>query len=108
MHKMLSLLIVVALITGCAATLSAQTATGTIAGSVTDQSGAVVPTASVIITNKATGSARSLTANSEGLFSAPALPAGDYEVRVEMQGFRTEVMSAQVLAGNSTTVNMAL
>src|SRR5579871_1283678 len=88
--------------------LSAQTATGTISGTVTDESGAVIPSATVTITNKATGNARALTANTEGLYSAPALPAGDYEVRAEMQGFRTEVRPAQVLAGSSTTVNMAL
>ncbi|HEX6894453.1 MAG TPA: carboxypeptidase-like regulatory domain-containing protein, partial [Bryobacteraceae bacterium] len=86
----------------------AQTATGTISGTVTDASGAVVPAAAVTVSNKATGIARNLTTNTEGLFSAPALPAGDYEVRVEVQGFRTEVRSAQVLAGSSTTVNMAL
>lgn len=89
-------------------TLSAQTATGIITGTVTDATGAVVPSASVTVTNKATGIARTLSANAEGLFSAPALTAGDYEVRVEMQGFRTEVRAAQVLAGSTTTVNMAL
>ena len=88
--------------------LPAQTATGTISGTVTDESGAVIPSATVTITNKATGSARTLTANSEGLYSAPALPAGDYDVRVEMQGFRTEVRPTQVLAGSSTTVNLKL
>ena len=90
------------------ATLQAQTATGTILGTVTDESGAVVPNAAVTVTNKATGQARALTANAAGLFSAPALQAGDYEVRVEVQGFRTELRPAQVLAGSSTTVNLAL
>ena len=88
--------------------LDAQTATGTISGTVSDESGAVVPNVTVTVTNKATGNARTLTANAEGLYSAPALPAGDYEVRAELQGFRTEVRSAQVLAGSSTTVNMVL
>jgi Carboxypeptidase regulatory-like domain len=92
----------------CADFLRAQTATGTILGTITDTSGAVIPNASVTITNKSTAAARRLAANSEGLFSAPALLAGDYEVRTEVQGFRTEVQQVQVLAGNSTTVNMAL
>lgn len=108
MQKVLSLLIAVTVILVSAATVDAQTATGTITGTVTDATGAVVPDSTVNIVNKDNGSARTLTANSEGLFTAPALPAGDYEVRVEMQGFRTEVRSAQVLAGSSTTVNMAL
>src|SRR5580704_4608572 len=86
----------------------AQAPTGTILGTVTDASGAVVPNASVTVTNKATANTRTLTANTDGLYSAPALPPGDYEVKVEMQGFRTTVRSAQVLAGSPTTVDMAL
>ena len=108
MQKALSLLIAAVVILGSSAILRAQTATGTITGAVNDATGAVVPSASVTITNKDTGNARTVVANSEGLFSAPALPAGNYEVRVEVQGFRTEVRAAQLLAGSSTTVNMAL
>ncbi|HYL38395.1 MAG TPA: carboxypeptidase regulatory-like domain-containing protein [Bryobacteraceae bacterium] len=95
---------------GLAASLStyAQAPTGTISGTVTDQSGAVIPNASVVVTNKATGAARTLTANTEGLFSAPALPAGQYQVRASVEGFRTLERDAEVLAGGSTTVNMAL
>src|SRR5579871_1497032 len=107
MSKNIVVIIAIAIISSGAA-VHAQTATGTISGTVTDASGAVIPSATVTVTNKATGIARTLTANSEGLYSAPALPAGEYEVRVEMQGFRTEVRPAQVLAGSNTTVNMAL
>src|SRR2546423_1446960 len=88
--------------------LRGQTATGSISGAVTDESGAVIPNVGISITNKATSANRTLTTNAEGLYSAPALPAGDYEVRAEIQGFRTEIRSAQVLAGNGTTVNLAL
>ena len=88
--------------------LAAQTATGTILGTVSDETGAVIPNAAVTITNKETSAARTTTANAEGLYSAPSLLAGDYEVRVEVQGFRTVVRDAQVLAGTSTTVNVSL
>lgn len=109
MRKALSTLIIVILVAfGSSSRLDSRTATGTIVGTVSDASGEVVPSASVTVTNKATGTTRSLTTNTEGLFSAPALVAGDYEVRVEVQGFRTEVRSAQVLAGTSTMVNMSL
>ena len=57
----------------------AQAPTGTISGTIRDESGAVIPSAAVNITNKATGAVRNLTANAEGLYSAPALPPGDYE-----------------------------
>jgi hypothetical protein len=86
----------------------AQAPTGTISGTVNDESGAVIPNAVVIVTNKATGAVRNLTANAEGLYSAPALPPGDYEVRAQMQGFRTLVRPANVVAGSSTTVDMAM
>jgi hypothetical protein len=85
-----------------------QAATGIITGTVTDESGAVVPNAKISITNKATGATRSLAANAEGLYSAPALQAGDYEIRVEVEGFRTLVRDATVQAGTTTTVPIAL
>src|SRR5438874_672564 len=67
----------------------AQAPTGVITGVFTDESGAVMPNATVTITDKATGFNRAATSNAEGLFSAPALPAADYEVRAEAPGFRT-------------------
>src|SRR5579863_7209180 len=108
MSKTVSLLTIVVVLLCCALSLQAQTATGTISGTVADESGAVVPGATVTITQKSTGNARTLTTNSEGLYSAPSLLAGDYEVRAEMQGFRTLVRDAQVLAGSDTTVNFAM
>ena len=90
------------------AALDAQTGTGAVSGTVTDESGAVIPNASVTITNKATGTSRQLTTNAEGLFSAPALLAGEYEVKAELLGFRTQVRDAQVLAGADTTANFKL
>lgn len=85
-----------------------QVPTGSISGTVTDSSGALVANATVTITNKATGIARPVQANTEGLYSAPSLPPGDYEVKAEMAGFKTTVRSANVIAGTNTTVDMAL
>ena len=56
--------------------LFAQVPTGTIAGTVTDQSGAVLPSATVTVTNKDTGASRVVQTGSDGAFSIPALPAG--------------------------------
>ena len=72
----------------------AQEPTGIISGTITDASGAVVPDATITITNKATGATRNAVANAEGLYSAPALLPGQYEVRVERPGFRTVVVVA--------------
>jgi len=88
--------------------LFAQTPDGAISGTVADTSGAAIPNANITITNKATGISRTLTTNAQGLYSAPALPPGDYEVRIEMQGFRTTVRPANVVAGSTTTVDMQM
>ena len=107
MSKLTSVVMLLVLGLAGVLTLFAQSPTGTISGTVTDASGAVVPTATVTVTNKATGIARVLAANANGLYSAPSLQPGDYEVKAEMQGFRTTVREAQVLAGSPTTVDMA-
>ena len=108
MSKSIGLFAALALATGSLWNLEGQTATGSILGAITDSTGAVVPGAAVTVTNKATGLVRAVTTNAQGLYSVPALQAGDYEVRVEMQGFRTTVRDAQVLAGSDTTVNAAI
>jgi hypothetical protein len=86
----------------------AQEPTGIISGTITDASGAVVPDVTITLTNKATGVARTAVANSEGLYSAPALLPGLYEIRVERAGFRTVVSEVEVLAGGTVTRNLTL
>src|SRR5471030_532308 len=86
--------------------LFAQAPTGTITGTVTDESGAIVPNSKITITNKATDFTRSAVANGEGLYSAPALLPGEYEVRCEQTGFRVTVSRTTVQAGGSTTVDL--
>src|SRR5580692_1230840 len=86
----------------------AQEPTGIISGTITDASGAVVPDATITITNKGTGAARTAVTNAEGLYSAPALLPGEYEVRLERPGFRTVVSEVQVVAGGTATRNLAI
>jgi len=96
---------------GClllAIALFAQAPTGIISGTVTDATGAVVPSAVITIANTATSAVRTISANAEGLYSAPALQPGDYDVRVTMAGFRTVVRPALVVAGSTTTVDVTL
>jgi len=68
------------------ATAPAQTAR--IAGRVTDRTGAVVPGASVTVTNSETGAERKVAANEEGYYAAPLLLPGEYRVTVEHAGFK--------------------
>ncbi len=88
--------------------INAQAPTGTITGIVTDASGAAMANVTVTITDKTTGSARSVVTNASGLYSAPALPVGDYQVRAEASGFRTLERESTVQAGGTFTVNLPM
>src|ERR1700756_5318864 len=66
----------------------AQTFTGTILGTVTDASGAVVQGATVKVIEKSTTAERSVTSDSKGYFEVPLLPPGRYDLTVLMPGFK--------------------
>ena len=84
-------LIVLAVFTCVSAAHSAaQNTTGSITG-LTDQSGAVVAGATVIITNTGTQARRTLASDSSGDFTATLLLPGSYTVTSTMTGFKTEV-----------------
>jgi len=74
-----------------AVSLSAQTFRGTILGTVTDPSGAVVAGAKVTVKNTGTGLERSTQTSSDGSYSLPELPIGTYDVTVTQSGFQTSV-----------------
>jgi len=87
----------------------AQQSTGTIEGTVTDEKGAVVPGASVAITDKASGRVINVTTNKEGYFVARSIPSGNYSVKVEQQGFATNVVdNLEVQTGQVSTANAVL
>ena len=83
----LSLLLLIA--TFCCGSAFGQTITGTINGTVTDPSGAVVPNATATATNVDTGVTTSNTSNKEGLYSIRFLQIGTYKVSIEAPGFTT-------------------
>ncbi len=70
------------------ASLFAQAGSGTISGAVSDSSGAVMPGATVVASNDATGFKRQSVVSSSGDFSLVGLQPGEYTVNVEMQGFK--------------------
>src|SRR5947209_4557961 len=107
--KILQLCLLLVLACLCAVSpVFGQAPTGTIAGTVIDESGAIIPNAEVTITNKATGAVRTLKSDASGAYAAPVLPAGSYEVKVAIAGFRTTVRDATVETGSSTTVDMRM
>ena len=86
-----------------------STATGTITGTVLDQSGAVVPDATVTITDKATGTARSATSNDKGAFVFVNVTPATYDLKIAKQGFESARISNQkVDVGKSLTENVKL
>ena len=68
--------------------LNAQVLYGSVVGTVTDQSGAVVPKAHIVITNTATGVKRETVADDTGHYSIPDVPPGAYDLAVSASGFR--------------------
>jgi hypothetical protein len=87
----------------------AQSDRGSIAGTVTDPSGALVPNAKVTATNLDTNEAREATSSGEGNFTLPELKAGPYRVSVEAPGFKTATLdNVQVGVQVTRTVNVKL
>ncbi|HZN10374.1 MAG TPA: carboxypeptidase-like regulatory domain-containing protein, partial [Blastocatellia bacterium] len=75
----------------------AQETRGTITGKVTDAGGAVVPGAAVRVGNQAMGTSVQVTTNDAGLFQAPYLLPGTYQVTVEVGGFKKYVRDGVIL-----------
>jgi hypothetical protein len=81
---------------------------GTITGEVKDATGAVVPGATVTVTNKATNATRTTQSNAVGLYDFPALPPGAYKVKSELEGFRTIERDVELQVQQTARVNFAL
>jgi hypothetical protein len=75
----------------------AQVAGATLTGTVKDSSGAFIPSAQVAITDVATGVTRTVSADSAGLYAAPNLLPGTYEIRTSATGFSTAVQKSVTL-----------
>jgi hypothetical protein len=85
-----------------------STSTGTIAGIVSDSTGAVVNNATVTLTDKATKAARSVTTNESGRYVLTNVNPGSYELSASKQGFATTKTQTQVTVGASIAMNLAL
>jgi hypothetical protein len=85
-----------------------STSTGTLAGTVTDQSGALVNGATVTIIDTSTKTSHSVTTNEAGRYIVVDVAPGVYDLSISKQGFSTTKTQATVQVGSATTVNMAL
>ena len=87
----------------------AQSATGSISGTVLDTAGTPLPGAAVTAKNAKTGAVRSATSNASGAFVFPLLPVGVYDVSAALQGFTaSNTGRAEVSVGADTNLKLAM
>jgi hypothetical protein len=86
----------------------AQAPTGNIRGEVSDPSGAVIPGASVKVTDVATGRSMESKTNEAGLYAANLLIPGEYRLRIESPGFKAFEEPVEVRAGSTLHVDVKL
>ncbi len=92
-----------------AVSLQAQSIYGTITGTVTDTSGAVVPNADITLKNASSGDERKSVSNSDGYYSFSSVPAGTYEITVEAAGFeKAEVTGVSLVGAANLNFNTSL
>ncbi|HEV2200270.1 MAG TPA: carboxypeptidase regulatory-like domain-containing protein [Bryobacteraceae bacterium] len=104
--SVMAILAIANLFTGQA---NAQVSGATLSGTITDPSGAAIAGAKVAIVNKATGVTRNVTTDGAGLYSAPNLLPGGYDVTVAASGFSTAKESDVTLTvGAQQTLNLSL
>ncbi len=88
---------------------AAQMTRGAISGTVRDATGALVPGASVTVTNHDTNQGRSAVSDVNGFYRVPALEPGSYKVRTELTGFQTvEKLDVRLVAATEVTLNVDL
>ena len=81
----------------CAGVLPLLAQSAQIAGRVVDSTGGIVSDVTITVTNVETGVKRTTASNLEGNYVVPLLPPGNYQVRVEKQGFRPIARSGVIL-----------
>jgi hypothetical protein len=92
-----------------ASTLSAQISQGGVAGTVKDNSGAVVPNAHITLTNKATNVSLATQSTSSGTYVLGTVPVGTYTLKADAPGFKTYVLAGiEVHVQNIVTADVPL
>ena len=86
----------------------AQSDNGSIVGTVTDSTGAVIPNAAIVITNVDTGLKLNGKSNDSGEFQIFAIPRGNYKADVEAQGFQSQTSNFTISVGTTQTLEFKL
>ena len=93
----------------CAVPASAQGGRAEINGSVIDAGNAVVPGATITVTEENTGLQRTTISSADGRYVVPTLLPGRYSIKAELQGFQTATQTGLVLlVGQELTVQLTL
>ena len=91
------------------AAVLAQSNTGSITGVVTDPNGAVVPNATVTVTNQGTNEKRTVQADGEGRYEVLSLPTGIYTVEASSSGFQsTSLRDLRLAVGEKARADVGL
>jgi len=103
---------VIALLLGLLLSMPAWSQTtvsqGSIQGTVTDQTNAVVTNATITVTSLATGQVVTVRSSSAGTYNSGGLPVGDYQVRVQAPGFKTALLNMSVQVAVTSSGNVKL
>jgi hypothetical protein len=86
----------------------AQTIAATLSGTITGPSGQAVPNAMISIKNVQTGQSTDVQSDAAGVYKAPNLAPGKYEVSVAAEGFSTTTQSVTLAAGAAQALNISL
>jgi hypothetical protein len=81
---------------------------GTITGEVKDESGGTVPGATITVQNVGTNAVRTQVTNEAGAYTFPAMPPGTYQVKAELQGFKTVQNAAELHVEQTLRVDFKL
>jgi hypothetical protein len=104
--RALGLCVLVAVLIATAA--FSQTSTGNVSGTIRDESGAVIPSAAVTLSNQATNVVSKTTANEVGFYSFPGIVPGQYLLSVEASGMQKFDGNLAVQVQQSSVVNVTL
>ena len=91
------------LVLGYVQSAGAQVLYGSVNGTVSDQSGAAVTKAHVVLTSRATGITRETDVDENGHFTITDVPPGDYDLKVTAAGFRPLTQTNLIIAANTVT-----
>jgi hypothetical protein len=106
-RRMLALAAAVALVISVPA-IMAQSGAGSIQGTVTDSTGAVIPNALIHVVNTATNVATDTKSNGVGFYQVPALFTGNYTVTVTAPGMKSYKTSIELLVAQNAVINPAM